>query len=300
VAARQRAILVGDNAFLGISHLSQERARSRGDETARAEGQLETLVTGLQHGANGFFFTVAEAPLSLIRMSASQRDCPSYGLYAIMPYAYEYIRLAVTLGGIPGLAKHVGIRLLKTRDWRAITRGGRGVVMNDPASLCAAYVRYEVGRVRDAMGRNTRLEAVLLHQVVADLALGLNMEWLFRAFIDAAHGEGLRAGFNTGALPLLVEKFHKWNLPLDQIVLAAPFNAIGFQMSPSKAACEEALARTPEAEVIAYSILASGYLEPDAAVDYLKTLSNVDGVAVGASRPQQAAEIFALLSRSLA
>jgi hypothetical protein len=47
--------------------------------------------------------------------------------------------------------------------------------------------------------------------------------------------------------------------------------------------------------VIAISILAAGYLSPSDAIDYIATLPNIKGVAVGVSKEKHAQETFKFL-----
>ena len=83
------------------------------------------------------------------------------------------------------------------------------------------------------------------------------------------------------------------------VVIAAPFNKLGFQMDPSKAECEKALASVDGANVIAISILAAGYLKPSEAIEYVAGLPNIAGVSVGVSKEQHARETFRLLKNGL-
>jgi hypothetical protein len=59
------------------------------------------------------------------------------------------------------------------------------------------------------------------------------------------------------------------------------------------------LAELPKPNVIAISILAAGYLSPSEAIDYLATLPNIKGVAVGVSKESHARETFKLLKEKL-
>ena len=70
-------------------------------------------------------------------------------------------------------------------------------------------------------------------------------------------------------------------------------------MDPSKTECEKALATLDEANVIAISILAAGYLKPIEATEYIGSLPNILGVAAGVSKEQHARETFKLLKNRL-
>ena len=100
---RKKILLVGDNPFHGISHLSQERARVRGGEIAHSEYAANLVVTSLENGACGFMFSVSETSLSTLRVIREKIGNRCSVLYAIVPYAYDYVRLATHLGTV-GLA----------------------------------------------------------------------------------------------------------------------------------------------------------------------------------------------------
>jgi hypothetical protein len=82
---------------------------------------------------------------------------------------------------------------------------------------------------------------------------------------------------------------------IDEKVIMAPFNKVGFQMNPSREECEEAL-RECKHDVIAMSTLAAGYLKPAEAYEYLFRLPNIRSVVVGVSSKKHAEETFRLLN----
>ena len=68
-------------------------------------------------------------------------------------------------------------------------------------------------------------------------------------------------------------------------------------MTPSIEECESALRIMPEPTVIAISILAAGYLSPQEAAEYVATLPNIKGVAVGISKEKYARDTFRILQK---
>jgi hypothetical protein len=125
------------------------------------------------------------------------------------------------------------------------------------------------------------------------------MEWLFEEYIGLITKVGVKAGFETRNLPYLVERFDDWGMDLTGVVVAAPFNKVGFQMCPSAEENEKALRETPDVEVVAFSVLAAGRLGLVDAVKYVNGLPNIAGVAVGVSNREQAVETFSWLFREL-
>jgi len=296
---REAALLVGDNPFHGISHLSQERVRVRGDASTHLDFAAGLVMTAVENGANGFMFSVSDTTLSILNKIRERGEIEGLSLYAIVPYAYEYVRLAAQVGGIPGLAKKFAKDIAMSGDVRAIARGLKGVMGADPVSLMKTYLSYEVSRIKSSAGKQANLQSVMLHQLVTDVALALNLDWVFKSYVDFILKLGVTPGFNTGNFAYLVNKFREWNVDLRKIVIVAPFNKVGFQMVPSKIECEKALADIPEPVVLAISILAAGYLSPSDAISYVATLPNIKGVAVGVSKEKHARETFGLLKEKM-
>ena len=294
----KKLLLVGDNPFHSISHLSQERSRVRGDAITYPEHAADLVLTALDNGADGFMFSVSEMTLSILRLIREKGGSKRPMLYAIVPYAFEYVRLATQMG-TPGLAKKFAKQIAVSGNVRALAMGLKGVIRTDPMALLKTYLIYEISRIKSSAGKQADLDSVLLHEIITDMALALNLDWLFKSYVDFMLELRLKPGFNTRNFAYLLKKFRHWNLNLREIIIATPFNKAGFQMNPSRTECEKALANTPEPSTIAISILAAGYLKPSEAIGYIATLPNIKGVAVGVSKEQHARETFKLLQENL-
>jgi len=290
----KKLLLVGDNPFHGISHLSQERARVRGDAMTYPEYAAKLVMTSLENGADGFMFSVSEMTLSILRTIRKMGGGKRLRLYAIVPYVFEYVRLAAQIG-MPGLVKKSAKQIVVSRNLRAIGTGLKGVIRTDPIALMKTYLLYEISRIKSSADKRANLDSVLLHEVITDMALALDLDWLFNSYVDFVSNLGIRPGFNTRNFPYLVKKFREWDIDFRKIMIATPFNKIGFQMNPSRNECEKALADLHGPNVVAMSILAAGYLKPTEAIKYIRSLSNLKGVVVGVSKEQHARETFKLL-----
>lgn len=80
------------------------------------------------------------------------------------------------------------------------------------------------------------------------------------------------------------------------MVIMAPFNQVGFQMSPSREPAEDCAAYLESGKIIAMSILSGGYLPLEKALAYLKRLRNLSGAAVGVSSVKHAEDTFTQLN----
>jgi hypothetical protein len=296
--ASRKTLLVGDNPFHGISHLSQERARVRTGNDDSASGKADVVLTAIKNGADGFMFSVSDITLSILRSIREQNEIEQVELYAIVPYAYEYVRIATQVG-TPGLAKKVAKQIAMSGNVGAVFDGLSAVVRMSPRGLLKTYLAYEISRIKSSTGGKAKLASLLLHELITDMGLALNLDWLFKSYVAYLSERRIVPGFNTRNFPYLVRKFKEWDIDLEDTVIATQFNKAGFQMNPSREECEKALSSLPCPIVVAISVLAAGYFKPPEAADYLAGLENLKGVVAGVSTVNQARETFAVFRERL-
>ncbi|MCW4044514.1 MAG: hypothetical protein NWE94_03240 [Candidatus Bathyarchaeota archaeon] len=292
---RKLEFLVGDNPFHGISHLSQKRARSRTKEESLFDIERASKLVKfcLENGASGFTFSVSETTLSILETLCQDAQVD---LYPVVPYAYEYVRIATKTGGFAGLATKMFKQIALSRDIRVVAPVLFCGLRIDPETFMKTYLMYELSRIRRASSPNGHLKCVILHEVVTDMALALNFRWLFLSYIKFMLKSNVRPGIHTRNLPFLVKKFEEWAIDTSELAILTPFNSIGFEMNPSRIECEKALQNLSRAQVIAMSILASGYLKPIEAIKYVAGIPQIKCIAVGVSSERQAVETFRLLN----
>ncbi|MCW4048007.1 MAG: hypothetical protein NWE99_10705 [Candidatus Bathyarchaeota archaeon] len=296
--ASGKTLLIGDNPFHGISHLSQERARDRIGNADSDVEKVNIVLTAIENGADGFMFSVSDLTLQLLKMMREKNTLEQVELYAIIPYAYEYVRIA-TQTGTPALAKKIAKQIAISGNLGAALGGLGAVLQMNPKSLLKTYLTYELSRINSAAGKKAKLTSLMLHEVLTDMGLALNLDWLFKSYVSYLSERDITPGFNTRNFPYLVRKFKEWDINLDETVIATQFNKAGFQMNPSREECEKALSNLSRPVVVAISVLAAGYFKPPEAADYLVGLENLKGIAVGASTVKQAHETFALFQKRL-
>jgi hypothetical protein len=295
----RKLLIVGDNPFQGISHLSQERARSRGEViVSPADQAADVVLASLRNGAEGFSFSVSELTLSILEKLRERKSIDQINLYPMLPYAFEYVRIA-TQTGTPGLVKRFAKQVALSGDIGAVLEGFLSVVKVDPESFMNTYLAYELSRIKSSAGKHAKIVSVLLNEVIGDMGLALDLDWLFKSFINYLAHRGITPGFNTRNFPYLVRKFNEWGIDLDKTLIVTPFNEAGFQMNPSKEECEKTLQNLSSPNVLAISVFAAGYYKPSMVVDYLAGLSNLKGVIAGVSSEQQALQTFKLFKDRL-
>jgi hypothetical protein len=291
-------LLVGDNAFHGISHLSQKRARERTirENPSDVAYAAHLVNLSLQNGATGFMFSVSNTTLTILKMLDANNK-PD--LYAIVPYAHEYVRLATKTGGISGLAMQITKEIVFSRKILSVAPYLIGIIKADLRALLKTYLTYEISRIRSASQNKANLKTVLLHEVITDMALSLNLDWFFKEYVKFLSKKKIQPGFETRNFPYLIRKLTDWDIDLSKLAITASFNKVGFQMNPSKEECERVLQDVSGAQIIAMSALAAGYLELSDAISYLASIPTITHIVVGVSKEKHAYETFKQLHESL-
>ena len=121
---REKILLVGDNPFHGISHLTQERARKRAGNLSSVADKADVVLEATENGAAGFMFSVSDVTLSILKNIRERNEIDKVELYAIVPYAYEYVRIA-TQTGTPSLARKIAKQIMMSGDVGAFVSGIR-------------------------------------------------------------------------------------------------------------------------------------------------------------------------------
>ena len=291
-----KSLLIGDNAFIGVSHLSHTRARERVRQL-RLDTINEVFGEAISHSATGFAFTVHPTNLKILTaMKEAGTLGSSFEICPILPYAAGYVRTA-NEKGVMGLIKDTMSKLPMSKP-NIILKGGLSAVSLDPVGMLNAYVDMELTGIMSLRCGN--LMAVLMHEVLTDLGISFQAKGLFDSFMSHIRKEyDAMPGFVTRNLVRFVRFFEGSGLSLKDTVIMTPLNSIGFQMTPSKESCESCLSQISDSHVIAMSIMAGGYLGLDAAIEYLRRLQNLSGIVAGVSSREHAIETFTKLKMLL-
>ncbi len=290
-----RELLLGDNPFLGVSHLAQERAleEKRGLSIGR---MAEVLEAAYEAGATGYTFSAHDTNLELLGYIAEKNPVLLRNLnyYILVPYAYAYVRRATSLGMV-GLAREVLRNILGGGVLSAL----RALASMDADRLAALFISWELNPYLKLLPRD-RVRAVLLHEVATELLVALDAPGLVEALYRRVKRElGLGFGLETRNIGRLADWVEDNGLRVDYVM--TPMNKLGYQMTPGREEAEEAIRRlSARTRIIAINILASGAIGLEEAIEYLRRLRReVYAIAVGTSKPWRARENFAKLRRSL-
>jgi len=153
-------VILGDNQFFGVDHLSDDKARQKEQKFRDTREIIKVLDSAYEVGIRTFMCTTyarIEEICSHIRKNPAQYS--DFKIYPCMPYAHKYAN-AVTEMGIAGTLKHyTGGNVVST-----IARGGLAVVQRDAFKLMQILVDTEM-----AMFRGMDVGVIFLQNVVTDL-----------------------------------------------------------------------------------------------------------------------------------
>jgi hypothetical protein len=284
-------ILLGDNPFIGVNHLSQERSRgSRGKLDSRYVA--EVIDSALTAGAQGLVCSAHPVMKDALNYMREENYSKDFGIYLIVPDAQSYVRRASEKGVLGLLNETFGKLSLKGKA-KAVVGGGLSALTSDPTKMMKTYLEAEVSLFSKSLPKNARVKSVFLHELLTELIISFKMRNLVEEYIDFMN-ESLNAmpGFVTRNFPRFVDFALSAEIPMQDIVVMTPFNKVGFQMNPSKGDCEQALFNHPSLNVIAMSVLASGYVSLASALEYIKSLNSQISCVVGVSTEEHARETF--------
>jgi hypothetical protein len=292
-----KEILLGDNPFIGVSHLAHEKARIERSEIASLEAKASVLKAGLEGGVTGYTFSTHRVNLELLEYMSRRHPevVAKLNYYILIPYAQGYIRRANVYGTV-GLAKIVVQDIVFKHPVDSIT-SALTLNLNRLASL---FIGIEANPYLKILPRD-RVKAILLHEVLTELIIAYNLTKLLRElkrFVE----KKLRVGFgletrNIGRLNRYLEEN---NIQVEYVM--TPMNPLGYQMAPSKKEAEEAIRKLGGRgiKIIAINILASGAVTVGEACEYLESFKDkLYAVAYGTTKPERARENALMFTRHL-
>lgn len=270
-------IILGDNQFFGINHMSEEKGQSLAIRFKHVEAVLGVIDAAYACGVHSFMFTTHDRVEKICdHVRANPAKYADLCLYPCMPYAHKYANAVHEKGLIGALNDFLFSGRSVGQVVGTVVRGGMSVVHRDVVEVMKLLVDAEM-----RMFRGLNVPVVFLQNIVVDLLLGLGMR---RVFIEFAHHVrktyGAEPGFITMNMPVLVDFLLACGL--ENPIVCSAINKTGFLMNPSQEACERALAQRPF-QPMAMSILASGAISMREAVEYVCGLPNLQAIVFGAS-----------------
>jgi len=292
-----KEILLGDNPFLGVSHLAQERARAERDEARDLEAKARVLIVGLEGGVTGYTFSTHQVNLELLEYVSKNYSevLAKLNYYMLIPHAQGYVRRA-NVHGTVGLAKSVlrDIVLKHPADFAT------SILTLNANRLASLFIGMEAKPYLKILPRE-RIKAILLHEVLTELIMAYDLAELLRELKRYVEKK-LKVGFGleTRNIGQLKKYLEERGIHVEYVM--TPMNPLGYQMAPSREEAEETIRELGKqgAKIIAINILASGAVTLEETCKYLESFKDeIYAVAYGTTKTQRARENAVLLRKHL-
>lgn len=266
-------LLLGDNQFFGINHMSEERARERAMRFQELGAIMEVLDASLDEGVGTFMCTTHERVAEIcdeVRRDPGRRSGLEF--FPCMPYAHKYAN-AMTEGG-PLAAVRTFLPDSGLLD--AAVRGGTSLAGRNIDGLVTLLIDAEM-----KMFHGLRTPVVFLQNVVVDLLLGLGFDEAFSVFAQHVRQRyDAEPGFITMNMPALLDVLERQGI--DNPIVCFNLNKLGFRMSGGLEAYHQAMA-TRRFRPVAMSVFASGALPPRDALEWVCAQPGLEAIVFGAS-----------------
>jgi hypothetical protein len=284
-------MILGDNQFFGINHMSEEKAEALAVKFGDIQSIIDVIDIAYECGIRGFMFnTHARTKDICDHFRNNPFRYADLVLYPSMPYAHKYAN-AVAEKGIFSALKETIISDNTTADIMGIlAKSGMSIFEKDMIKVMELLVDIEMKMFR---GLNVRV--VFLQNVVTDLLLGLGAKDFFIGFSAYVKEKyKAEAGFNSMNMPMLVDFLLECGL--ENPIVCSSINKVGYFMSPDINSYEETI-KTKAFRPLAMSVLASGAIPADEAIEYICKLPQIRSIVFGASSRKNIEETKKLIDK---
>lgn len=268
-----KQVILGDNQFFGINHMSEEKARAQAIKFQDMSAIIEAIDIAYDEGIKVFMCTTHQRVAEICEHVRANPDrYKDFQFYPCMPYAHKYAN-AVTEKGLVGALKSF---LPEENAFSALLGGAMSVARKDIEGLAALLIDAEMKMFRDLP-----TPVIFLQNVVTDLLLGLGMKDAFVIFAEQVKRRyQAEPGFITMNAPRLLDALEESGI--DNPIICSNVNKMGFRMCGGLEHYESIIA-TRRFRPIAMSVLASGAIPAEEALDYVCKQPKIQSIVFGAS-----------------
>jgi hypothetical protein len=267
-------LILGHNQFIGISHISEEKARDCEEKFSKVENIYKVVENAADLGYNGMIIETHPRMLEFLNYYKKNKTF-DMDFYLQVPYIQGYIK-QLNENGLYGLVREI---VGKSGIGNASIMAVKNIInlaKKDYLSIGLSALQLEVKPFMDI-----KIKALFLHNVLTDLFSCLKLQDIFKEYIYYTKEQlKLNPGFITLNFNLLNNNFHEWNIKPPFIM--TPINPGGYDMNPSKEIVEATIKKY-KGDIMAMNILGGGAFSIDDVRKYLTSIGNIKFCTVGAS-----------------
>jgi hypothetical protein len=286
--ANMEKVLLGDNQFFAVSHLSDEKSRAQSIRFKDDSSIIKVLDQSIELGINTFMCTTHDRIANICEhIRNNPAGYEGFKVFPCMPYAHKYANAVTELGIMGTIKQYVPGNIFGT-----FAKGGFAFLNKDFIRLMEIFIDAEMKMFK---GINTPV--IFIQNVLVDMILGLKMYGVFEEY-DAYIRKKYKAepGYITMNLPALLDALN--SVGIENPIICTSINKIGFRMSGGKDIYEKYL-NEKEFRPVAMQVLAAGALRPKEAIEYLGKFPKIESVLFGASSKSHIQETKELIEQYL-
>ena len=275
-------LILGHNQFIGVSHISEEKSMEKEKKFSNIKNIYDTVETAAKLGYKDMIIETHPRMLSFLEYYKKNKTF-DIDFYLQVPYVQGYIQ-KMNENGLSGLAMEIIKRGGFTTASALALKNVINIAKKDYSSIATSALRLEIAPFMDI-----KIKGLLLHNVLTDLLLSLQMQEIFNKYIDYVEDKlKLKPGFITLNFEMFKNNFEKWGISPPLVM--TPVNPVGYDMNPSQNAVEACI-RKYNGEIIAMNALGGGAVSVNKAGSYLKSFDKIRSCAVGASSEKHLREL---------
>ena len=281
-------VILGDNQFFAVSHLSDEKSRAQSIRFKDDESIIRVIDQAIELGINTFMCTTHDRIANICEHMRNNPDkYKGFKIYPCMPYAHKYANAVTELGIVGTIKQYVPGNIFST-----FAKGGMAFLSKDFMKLMEIFIDAEM-----KMFKGIPTPVIFIQNVLVDMILGLKMFEVFAEYDAYIRKKfNVEPGYITMNLPALLEALN--SVGIANPIICASINKIGFRMSGGKDVYEKCL-KEKEFRLIAMQVLAAGALRPKEAIEYLGQFPKIESVLFGASSKSHIQETQELIQHYL-
>lgn len=281
-------VILGDNQFFAVSHLSDEKSRAQSIRFKDDESIIRVLDQSIELGVKTFMCTTHDRIANIcehIRNNPARYE--GFKIYPCMPYAHKYANAVTELGIVGTIKQYVPGNIFGT-----FAKGGMALLNKDFMKLMEIFIDAEM-----KMFKGIETPVIFIQNVLVDMILGLKMYEVFAEY-DAYIRKKFNAepGYITMNLPALLDALN--SVGIENPIICTSINKIGFRMSGGITAYEKCM-KEKQFRLIAMQVLAAGALRPKDAIEYLTQFPRIESVLFGASSKSHIQETQELILQAI-
>jgi hypothetical protein len=288
-------IILGDNQFFGINHMSQDKAQQLSEQFHDLKNIIKVYEYAFDSGINSIMLNSNDRAKEITDyFRANKSKYGEINWYPSLPYPHKYANLVAEKGIVPAINEVIFSDNTAKGLFSLIAKGSSALLGQDAVKIMQMLIDIEMKSFKDL-----NIKSIFLQNIITDLLLGLKAKEFFieyAAYIKKKYK--VLPGFLTMNLPMLLSSLQEWGV--EEVVICSSINKIGYLMSPNIAAYEKVLAKYDRSkyQIMAMSVLASGAIHANEAIEYIGN-QKIDSVVFGASSQKNIKETKALIDKYL-